>query len=237
MVAIISSVFLAAQPQPSFAQSSTPPGQAKSDDRYIASIEVKDANVVDVLVQLFLKRGVNYTIRAGVQGRVTATFNDFDWELVIRYLAAMVNAQITKDVNGVYIVEPARPATKSGKSESEKPRSPAGPSGATMPANMTPSAPEEPFDSAQGRPEEDRRPQRRSSGGRPSIIHVRNAPATLGASFGTSIMTSTYYPFPLQWRTPVGLGASFGGFGVIDLPAGYALQFYQLFTPHLPRHP
>ncbi len=182
--------------------------------RYVATIEVKHGDVVRVYQELFRQRGVHFIIRDGVRGRVTCSFYDFDWELILDYLAKLVNAQVSKDENGVWIVEPAKPP------EPPRPRTPTGPGmlPATPPPPPTP--PADPMPPATSRAEETARTARLPLRG--------NQGTLLGMLLGlqpqaptTTFTQFTYLP-----------GACFPAQYFVGTPSGYAFQYYNLmFNP------
>lgn len=193
----------------------TPPPVSPSP-KFVATVEVKDGNVVEVLHQLFRQRGVQYLIRPGVRGTITCSFYDFDWELLLDYLTNAVGARVTRDAKGIYLVEPRRPVERLPPAQPERPQPPPMPPAGSM-VPSPPSAPESPPRAESKPPLDD--PASERSHNSPivtAIIRRPGAPVVGGYLYvGQTFTSSSPLHFLGFWP-----GGCFSG------PSGYAMQFY-----------
>jgi len=84
------------------------------------SLEVKDADVQTVLMQIAQQAGLNLSVNQDVRGRVTVTLKDLPAEEALRTVASAVGARVLKD-GDVYVVDlkplpPQRQPASAGQS-------------------------------------------------------------------------------------------------------------------------
>lgn len=69
-------------------------------------LDVKDANIRDVIQMVFKASGKGVVIGPEVQGTITITLPEMPWEQALGYILDQSGAQFKKDSNGIYNISP-----------------------------------------------------------------------------------------------------------------------------------